>query len=534
MAEFHIEDLQDMTIEEVAEACKRHVTEQEEKGEKIIPRGAGAAHTFVKRLDKMAETISKNKKRSFVGLVLGGMMVPGGGGPFMGASVFGAAVLYNKLRNKEQGKSLPPQEDLLPVVFGECLKDLGMDDETRKICLAQLAALPVEHRKTLMESMVESSVEKTLKQYTQTDTAREMGDIVKQEEADVYQKWLIEEAAYPQNKVDAYMKQFRDATPEHQLILMKTIEEFCVNNPEVCQANKVARVNECREQIIEKFSDPDVCAGQLLAHGDKVRYDGFVYDVDAVDMPLQQQIKAERYMYAIRERKGLPIAVADPVSRYEHWLTNGFGLALEDAEVMISDSRIGDMSYFNAMDAMYAGLLKCAEGITPEQEWAQRESLQTGRKATRQKIVEHFIDSGENGTTTAALHLDNFRRMRTKTYDLDAVPSYTWDDLSPVSRNNALGELFYEQGQMSIEPASSEAGENQEDFEQIQQIAKRDSVKKQMAHTRDTHHDTKATHAEHRLGIEMSGMIDFPDPEWWEVPEFSTEQKDTENFEFGG
>ena len=523
MAGFSIEDLQDMTLEEATEACKRHVAEEATAGNKWTPRGPAGANTFVRRLDKMAESISKNKKRSFVGLTLGGMMVPGGGGPFMGAALFGAAVLYNKWRSKEQNQSLPPQENLLPLVFSECLKDLGMDDETRKMCMAQIAALPVEHRKALMESMVTTSLEKTLGQYMQMD---EVQDIAQEENADRYRDMLIEGAAYPQNKVEAQMQQFLSASPEQQLTLMETIQEFCTNNREACRENRIARVNECRQQIIETFSDPDVCAGQLLAHGSKVRYDGSIYDVDAADLPLREQIKAEQYIHAFREKMGLPAVILNPIARYEHWLTNGLGLSEEDAETMIADSRVKEMSYSDAMDTMYRDLLQYAEGISPEQEEAQRAELQTGRQATRQKIVEHFTASGPDGrvdVNMAALHLDNFRRMRTTTYDLNTVPSYSWGDLSPVGRNNALGELFYEQRQMGIEPG---AGLNQADLEQIRRIVERDAVKKQMAHTRDTHHDTKATHAEHRLGIGSFDFIDFPDPDT--MPELPS----TEDFEF--
>jgi len=537
MAAFSTEDLQDMTLEEAAEACKRHVVEQEAKGKKQIPRGAGDTRAFVKRVDKIAENISKNKKKSFVGLTLGGMMVPGGGGPFLGATIFGAAVLYNKWRGKEQNKSFPPQENLLPLVFSECLKDLGMDDETRKGCMTQLAALPVEHRKALMESMVTTSLTKTLGQYKQTDAEREVQDITQQENADWYRGMLVEGAGYPQNKVDAAMKQFHSASSDQQLTLMNTIKEFCANNSEACQTNRIARVNECRERIIEKFSDPDVCAGQLLAHGSKVRYDGSVYDVDAVDMPLYEQVKAEQYIQAVREKKGLPLAVADPSARYEHWLVNGFGVSKDVAETMISDSRIKEMSYSEAMDTMYDGLLQYAEGMSPEQEQAQRAALQTGRKTMRQKIVEHFMasGSGQDGQTdidTAALHLDNFRRMRTTEYDLSTVPSYTWGDLSPAGRNNARGELFYEQRQMGLNPAQIGAGLNQRDLEQIRQIVERDAVKKQMAHTRDTHHDTQATHAEHRLGIGPLEFIDLPGgPDTLPEP---PAPPSAENFEFGG
>lgn len=535
MAEFNMEDLQDMTLEEAAEACKRHVAEQEAEGKKQIPRGAAAGSAFVKRLDKLAESISRNKKRSFVGLTLGGMMVPGGGGPFMGATVFGAAVLYNKWRSKEQGKSLPPQEDLLPVVFSECLKDLGMDDETRKVCMTQLAALPVEHRKALMESMVTTSLKKTLAQYKRTDAEHEVQDLTQKENADWYRDMLVEGAAYPQNKVEAQMKQFHDASPDHQLTLMKTIEEFCANNPEACQANRIARVNECREQIIRKFSDPDVCAGQLLAHGSKVRYDGLVYDVDSVDVPLREQVMAEQYIHEFREQKGLPPAVVDPLARYEHWLINGLGIK-ENTETMIVPDRIKKMSYSDAMETVYYELLQYTDAISPEREQVLRTALQTDRQEMRQRIVAHFTTSGQDGqvdTNMAALHLDNFKRMRTTEYDLNTVPCYTWGDLSPTGRNNALGELFYERRQMGLDPAQTEAGLSQEDLEQIRKIVQRDAVKKQMAHTRNTHHDTKATHAEHRLGI----VIDFPDPDHRESPDTIPEPPiptSTENFEFGG
>jgi len=174
--------------------------------------------------------------------------------------------------------------------------------------------------------------------------------------------------------------------------------------------------------------------------------------------------------------------------------------------------------------------------MSSEQEQAQRAVLQTGRQAMRQRIVEHFMDSGQDGQADinmAALHLDNFKRMRTTEYDLNTVPCYTWGDLSPAGRNNALGELFYERRQMGFDPAQIEAGLSQDDLEQIRQIVQRDAVKKQMAHTRNTHHDTKATHAEHRLGI----VIDFPDPSRWEGADTIPEPPmppSAENFEFGG